>query len=466
MNTNDTNLLKQRVKLTTNPSNDFGGELLRLLSGSDKKLTDVQIRSLTSCLGAYIGALVCILFTAAAIYVASIDDRALTNRYYIYSAFIILPILIGSALILPVFRAGIKPQTMVLLGLMVIILIVSVYFFMRNMNPQTVVWTNYILFAIIAFLVISVLAITYKVFMKYLKNLPGWGGFIVKLLFFIPCMFLDFVQYLVNDYNNTPKIVGVVFVMQLIVILGYILLPRIYKYFASYTNVPLVNKPTSLQQQSVIGKNEIFKLDEFNEKDSYIRFDPINPDGNISNQYRQNFTISMWVFINNSGIHNVAYNGETPIFRYGDIYNEDNTKGKPLITYSNRQVANGHNEYVVYFTNSYTIPIMHKFSVPPQKWNNFVITYNEAKVDLFVNGALEHSHTFQTDTNDTSSYPIFTKYDVITVGYGDDDDDKQTRKINGAICNVNYYKTPLTLSDIATNYNLLKNKTPPLNYIV
>jgi hypothetical protein len=462
---NDTNLLKQRVKLTANPSNDFGGEFLRLISGSEKKLTEVQIRSLMSCIGIYVRALVCVLFTAAAIYVASIDKRALTNRYYIYSAFIILPIIVGSLLILPVFRAGIKPQTFMLIGLMLIIMIVSVYFFMRNMNPQTVVWANYILFALVAFLIVSTLAIAYKVFMKYLKNLPGWGGFIMKLLFFIPCMFLDFVQYLVNDYNNTPKIVGVVFVMQLIVLAGYVLLPRIYKFFAKYTNVPLVNKPISLQQQSIIGKNSVFKLDEFNEKDSYIRFDPILPDGNISNQYRQNFSVSMWVFINNSGIHNPAYNGETPIFRYGDPYSENNTKGKPLITYSNRQVKEGHNEYVVYFTNSEAFPVSHKFSVPPQKWNNFVITYNEGTVDLFVNGALEHSHTFHTDPENTTSYPVFNKYDVMVTGYGDDDD-KDTRRINGAICNVNYYKTPLSISDIAYNYNLLKNKTPPLNYIV
>jgi hypothetical protein len=465
MNSNDTNILKQRVKLTSNPSNDFGGELLRLLSGSDKKLTDVQIRSLTSCFGSYIGALVCILFTAAAIYVASIDKRALTNRYYVYSAFIILPILFGSALILPIFRAGIKPQTMVLLALMVILVIVTSYFFMRNMNPQTVVWANYILFALVAFFIVSVMAIAYKVFIKYLKNLPGWGGFIVKLLFFIPCMFLDFVQYLVNDYNNTPKIVGVVFIIQLIVLAGYILIPRIYKYFAKYSNVPLVNKPISLQKQSIIGKNEIFKLDEFTAKDSYIRFDPVHPDGNISNQYRQNFSVSMWVFINNSGIHNAGYTGETPIFRYGDPYSEISTLGKPLIAYSNRLTNEGQNEYVIYFTNSDSISVSHRFSVPPQKWNNFVVTYNEGKVDLFVNGALEHSHTFHTDPDNTSSYPIFNKYDVMAVGYGDDDD-KETRKINGAICNVNYYKTPLSLSDIANNYNLLKNKTPPLNYIV
>ena len=465
-NINEPSLFRQRVKLTSNPSNDFTSEILRVLAGSEKKLTDVQIRALMGCLWRYITSLVCIIFTAAVIYVASTDKKALTNRYYIYSAFIILPILIGSFLILPAFQSGVKPHTFMLIMFMVITTIVSIYYFFHNMNSKTVIWTNYILFAFVAFSIVSILAVIYKVFMKYLKNVGGWAGFVIKILFFIPCLFIDLVQYLVNDYNNTPKIVGVVFIIQLIVIAGYMFLPQLYKQIVKYTNQSLVNQPLPLIRESKIANNDMFKLEEFSIKDSYIRFDPVHPDGNVSNQYRQNFSISMWVFVNHSG-SNYAYRRETPIFRYGNIEMETNSLGKPLIVYYNDpKDVNQQNMYKVYFSNSTknASPI-YTFSVPSQKWNNFVITYNESNVDFFVNGDLVYSHTFET-THDNSStaYPLFTKYDVMTVGYGNDDD--ATKGIRGSICNVNYYKTPLSISDIANNYNLLKNKTPPLNYIV
>jgi hypothetical protein len=466
-NINEPSLLRQRVKLTSNPSNDFTSEILRVLAGSEKKLTEVQIRALMGCMGSYIGALVCIIFTAAVIYIASTDKKALTNRYYIYSAFIILPILVGSFMILPVFQSGAKPHTFMLIMFMVITSIVAIYYFMRNMNPKTVIWTNYLLFAFIAFSIVSILAVVYKVFMKYLKNVVGWPGFIIKILFFIPCLLIDLLQFLVNDYNNTPQIVGIIFIIQLIGIAGYGFLPQLYKQFTKYTNQSLVNQPIPLVRESKIANNDVFKLEEFSSKDSYIRFDPVNPDGNISNQYRQNFSVSMWVFINNSGISSYAYRRETPIFRYGNADMESNSLGKPLIVYYNDpNDAENQNNYKVYFSNSKkNATPTYTFSVPPQKWNNFVITYNEAKVDLFVNGDLVHSHTFETTKDEvTTAYPLFKKYDVMTVGYGNDDDD--TKGVRGAICNVNYYKTPLSMADIATNYNLLKNKTPPLNYIV
>ena len=462
-NINEPSLLRQRVKLTSNPSNDFTGELLRLLAGSEKKLTDVQVRALMGCLGAYIGALVCVIFTAAVIYIASTDKKALTNRYYIYSALIILPILVGSAMILPVFRAGVKPHTFMLIMLMVVTSIVAIYYFLRNMNPKTVIWTNYILFAFVAFSIVAILAIVYKVFVKYLKNVGGWAGFVIKLLFFIPCLFLDLVQYLVNDYNNTPKIVGVVFIIQLIVIAGYIFLPKLYKQIVKYTNESLVNQPIPLIRESKIANNDMFKLAEFTRQDSYLRFDPVHPDGNISNQYRQNFSVSMWVFVNNRG----ERMRETPIFRYGNADMESNSLGKPLIVYSNEpSQPDNQDQYTVYFANSTKNPSpTYTFSAPPQKWNNFVVTYNEAKVDLFVNGDLVYSHTFEnTKNSNTTAYPLFGKYDVMTVGYGNRDDG--TKGVRGSICNVNYYKTPLSMADVANNYNLLKNKTPPLNYIV
>jgi len=68
-------------------------------------------------------------------------------------------------------------------------------------------------------------------------------------------------------------------------------------------------------------------------------------------------------------------------------------------------------------------------------------------VDLFINGNLERTYTFN------ENIPIYLATDTITTG--------SNQGLDGAICNINYYLEPLTKSQITTTYNLLMSKNPP-----
>lgn len=73
-------------------------------------------------------------------------------------------------------------------------------------------------------------------------------------------------------------------------------------------------------------------------------------------------------------------------------------------------------------------------------------------VDIFINGGLERSHTFKND-----EIPIFKDSDIMMVG-------ETTTKdgLYGSICNIVYYKKPLSQLAIIYNYNLLTIRNPPI----
>jgi hypothetical protein len=57
----------------------------------------------------------------------------------------------------------------------------------------------------------------------------------------------------------------------------------------------------------------------------------------------------------------------------------------------------------------------------------------------------------------TNRLPIKDTNDSITIG------SNNSHSIPGAICNINYYKTPLTSAQISRIYNLLFKFNPPVN---
>ena len=124
-----------------------------------------------------------------------------------------------------------------------------------------------------------------------------------------------------------------------------------------------------------------------------------------------------------------------------DIYDAQ-TQVKPQIKYISS--SDGNDNFRIIYSNDKSDEV----SIRSQKWNNFVITYDGTKVDLFVNGNLERSE--QLDA------PIqYSPLDQVVVG-----DDNG---IDGAICNVCFFAKPMTSFEIANSYNLLSSKNPPIN---
>jgi hypothetical protein len=103
-------------------------------------------------------------------------------------------------------------------------------------------------------------------------------------------------------------------------------------------------------------------------------------------------------------------------------------------------------------------------TVPTQAWNQVVLNYNDNTVDLFINGDLERTFylaggdippkEYEAPGNPETFLPKYSDLDTITVG------DKNG--LDGGICNVVYYKTPLSAEQIAFTYNSMVGKNPPI----
>ena len=96
-------------------------------------------------------------------------------------------------------------------------------------------------------------------------------------------------------------------------------------------------------------------------------------------------------------------------------------------------------------------------TMPTQKWNNIVLNYNtNATIDVFANGHLVRTFT-DADKIERNTELNRLPTDV-RIG--------SNNGLYGAICNINYYKTPLSKSQITTQYNLLAERNPPINNIM
>ena len=80
-----------------------------------------------------------------------------------------------------------------------------------------------------------------------------------------------------------------------------------------------------------------------------------------------------------------------------------------------------------------------KDNVLLQKWNNVIINYSGGILDIFINGELVKS--------DIGVVPYYT-LDNLTTG--------KDGGVNGGICNVVYFKRPLTALNVYILYNMIK----------
>lgn len=95
--------------------------------------------------------------------------------------------------------------------------------------------------------------------------------------------------------------------------------------------------------------------------------------------------------------------------------------------------------------NSDDVIIYKQKDVLLQRWNNIIINYYGGTLDIFINGEMVASKI------NVAPYIINT---ALTVG--------MDNGINGDICNLIYYKSPMNKSDIYRMYHIFKNKNPPI----
>lgn len=405
-------------------------------------LPDITNPEVKSYLIKYLIALIGLAITGVVIYKSTFNPESKTSAdFYKYMIISILPIVVGALLISPVFSKPLDQGGMFFYGVLAVVVILAIYGFQHSLNPSSVKYVTYGLnvIGIIAFII--GLAIVYRIFVRSIINARGWGGFVLKVLFYLPCIFIDLLETLFVELKNSPKMVVVLFVLEIAAILAYLYLPKLIHVAVPSNSQTLLAKPAFLTQSLTIAQG----------KDLVMPINDVNNPGNSDAAFRSNFAISMWVYINQQPSSYAAYSKETDIFRYGFVLTE---MGHPRVTYFN-DVKNGKPDQCIIYTSNKGNKGIITTQLTGQTWNNLVINYNDSSVELFVNGNLVQSVALSSD-----EFPQFDLADVIQVGSGDNT--AVNGGLMGAICNVKYHHRALIPFEIAAAYNLKRYTNPPV----
>lgn len=326
----------------------------------------------------------------------------------------------------------------------IVIILYSAYSYLSN--KTLFILTNIFMIFILLGLV-AALAMFFIIFNNSLKLLTGWSGFLVYLIFYIPCLLISLIEYIKNEFNSTTNTVFILFILEISFILSYLYLPKILNLYLNKGGKVLLGESRFLDKEYTLASGSELKID--NKQVELVK--GIEKTNKSSDQ---NFSVSMWVYINAQPPSDGTYVKESNIFHY---YNENSNSNsqKPQIVYHYHPKTNKINNFKIYFTNDEMdgVKNYYEFTMPEQKWNNIVINYNSDIVDVFVNGNLETSFKFAPNYK----MPNYNNGDIIKIGSNDG--------LYGSICNIRYYHHPLSKSEIVNHYNLLVFKNPPINTI-
>lgn len=274
-----------------------------------------------------------------------------------------------------------------------------------------------------ALIVLVILAIVFRTAIEKINTSEsaGWSGFFVQLIFFIPCLIGDFIEYLLGEFKSTPNVVFVLFIIEILLILAYIYLPRLMTASITKNGTMLVKEPVPINMKKPL-KTYVDLVGGSTKSNDLLKTPLI-----INNK----FSISGWVYIVSQPPNKYPYNDEATIFEFTTLH--------PRLVFNGKT-----NTFKAYFNKAQN----HEFEMPLQKWSYVVFNYDKSSIDLFVNGKLEH--TVKRNVNDDN----FKINDLVYIG--------QERGLSGGICNLMYSSTPLIGEDIKYQYDYNKYNEPPM----
>lgn len=325
-----------------------------------------------------------------------------------------------------------------------IITTIGIFWIFRHKNIFFLLFKYFVSILSIAGLLGMIYLLTNKFFSKIFDfgegNRFGSGPaievlkLIKNIILFLPCLLISFVETMRYQFNITTKPVWIIFIMEILLIILWFIVPKIMNWALSKNGTLLLKEPLYLNQEHSLGDFENMHLNNLNSDDKGKKFN-------------YHYAVSAWFTINPQPPNTrLSYTKYTTILNYGN---------KPAIRYNsktnsllvNTEIIPDNISISTDNKNNNVVEIFETNDIMFQKWNNIVINYDGGTMDVFLNGVLVGSKP--------NIAPYMT-YENITIG--------ENKGIEGAICNVVYYDEILANRTIKLVYNYLKNKEIPLLY--
>ena len=330
------------------------------------------------------------------------------------------------------------------------------------------------------------------------------------IVFYIPCLITDGIDFIKKDYSETPTTTFIVFILILVYCTIFFLIPLINTDGGHL----LIGSPENLNTFTTFSTDEIILLDNKSykgwESDHSYNNIPINiPEAKTALYPRDKLTKNIETFVGlvqQDTTYNLqkTYNEKMPLPEqfdikyfynqiskneylskinsgynaFRDLFNQDKDKSPYTYNYSlsfwvyintfhfkksapkmqqilkfGKRVSlmydNIENELVVLLEDD---EVYRSKGILYQRWNHIVINSNDSKLNLFINNNLVGTYNYI----DLNKKLLFVDlYDTLDIG-------SRENSNFGSICNFRYYNKSLDLSKIKSIYTKYNKKNPPI----
>lgn len=277
-----------------------------------------------------------------------------------------------------------------------------------------------------------------------------------NVLFYLPCLMLDFVEILKEQYGLTTRPYLVLLAAEAAFILAGMYLPSLVTRAINHTGVQIVSAPISMTGTTPLSRYTVKFVDS---KGVVSHVSGANPPPPLSSPtpatettttptdiqlHNYSYGVSAWFYIHPQPPNAYADNQTFNVFKFGN----DGSIG-PKVSYMPK-------------TNTLTIEMNgSSATIPPitdvllQRWNNIVINSDKGAIDIFINGRLVYTGTHIQTANSEM-------HRVIIGNNNPNDANDETRGVQGEICNMVLNRKPFTNAEIAWFYNTNKILNPPV----
>jgi hypothetical protein len=298
---------------------------------------------------------------------------------------------------------------------------------LQSMSLQVITFINFIL----AIGLIALIMVIFNLNMQTLNvqfsaNSQGGIGFIfsfiVKVILYIPCLFIDMANAVAEQFNIAKKqhIVMIILAIEVLLIASKFLLPMAFDKVVNYDGVVITDKVYPMEMKTRVDIPQILLLEK----------------------KRTNYGVSCWVYIHPVPDNtNEAYVENTSLVNFGGVPNILFNAQKGTLSFAVDVNDVGGAKKIFIFPNEDN---MREIKVLYSRWNHVFVNFTDGNMDIFMNGVLLTSAAEVIPLNNPKSIHIGSYPGIY-----------------GEACSLVYYKKPLLAENIRIIYESLKNFNPP-----
>ena len=254
-----------------------------------------------------------------------------------------------------------------------------------------------------------------------LPKIPGISGFFKKTAgisgFFKKTGSTSAPAAAAQATEASSKHIGILFFIIFLYLFYFIIYPYLSVKASKQGGLLLVNEPISIHNERVLASYQ-----QLNQTDHF--------------DYR--FGLSFWVYLDSYKPHtNQGSDHYTSILNYGDkpniLYNpvKNTLRVTMKIDVNETDDATNYLSQKSKYDENGNVILYERSGILLQKWNNIIINYNGGTFDIFYNAELVKTHI---------EVVPYMNYDNLVVG--------TDNGLYGSICNVNYFKNPMSIMQI------------------